>query len=410
MGLSVIPAGAGSSYDKDARYFGLSRSKTATQNATALQNAIDGLADEYGGTITVRERYDCDKFLLRRNVGVRSDWGPLFKGGYPANGATPSVNAQPAAPGFDIEDTSGAFITAIEGANAIENLLFFYPTQPYAGTDGGAYVAYPPTIRSQTTGAIGQIAIRGCCFVGARDCIYFDHTAAVTPSPNFAHDMLVEYNYGYPIGGHFFRADGVLDIPRLSRNHVNPGAGAGFLGWRQTDGMIAFTKEVIDWNIANGVAAFYFEATDHFHSFKDFVFGAKTGAHIVNSYGSLEGFGADCVETGVYALPGQAHKAVHVNSLHVIPNAGPIVANRNGVRFGGAGGILELSDILGQLGSNPVVPSSANPNSNSLVRVDGSGTQYLSLDNVRNRVQTGTWTQRIQTVNGSAVVTDKGGT
>lgn len=396
-GLTVsATAAAPDAHEKDARYFGVSREKTAAENATAMQAAFDGLSP-YGGTVIVREPYPCNRLAQRKNVTVRGDQGPRFKGPYPYGGGTAGLAAIPAGPAFLITDTSGPFLS-LEGANGVIDLTFHHPNQNYAATTLAGVVAYPPTI-ANASDRLWNVYLSGLAFIGSHSCIDFNYVPIAEGS-----DMLIETSYGYPLGGRFLRLRNVFDIPRIQNCHVNPGQGSRFLGHDGDN--VFYPNALLDAIIAGGQPAFEVDTCDEMEMFKLFVFAAKTGFRIVNTYGSLDGCKADCVETALYASPNAAHKVINVNVFNCIPNAGPTPANRNAVVFEGAGGFLKLQQLHAFLGTNGVIPSSTNSNCNSLVRVNGSGSQRVDVisGTKASLPGGGAFTHHVQQVNASAIV------
>ena len=380
----------------DARRGGVSRTGTAAANATALQAMIDGM-DETGGAIAVREPYPCNPITLRKNVSLFGCDGPRFQGPYPYGGGAAASDSKPAGGGFVITSTSAPFIL-LEGMNTVKDLTFFYPSQNYAATTVAGTTSYPATIANGQA-VTWNVSIAGCLFVGATTCMDFNHVT-MTEGANFNIDEC----YGYTLGGYFLRLATVLDIPRVTRCHVNPGAGSRFMVCPNTN--VPFPYALIDDVITNGQPMFHLTACDEFMASQCFVFGGKTGFYATTSYGCFTNCQADMVTTGIDVSPGAAHKAILVNGFTAIPSAGPTTSARDAVKFSGAGGILKIVNLHAFIGTNAAVGSSSSPgaSANSLVKVHGSGAQRLDLFSGTKVANSGTWTAHVDQVNGSATV------
>lgn len=393
----IMATGSDPVYGPDARLLGVSRTKTAAQNAIALQAGIDSLSN-YGGTIYIREMYPCDPVILRRNVALANDGPVPLKGLYGRDmpggtGVTPTAITTPAGGGFVITNAVTSFLR-LEWQTGVRNLQFFYPNQNYNSTTLAGLIAYPPTI-SQNEAVVRGVELTGLTFIGSHSCMDFNQTECS--------DVVIDLCYGYPLGGRFLRMVGNYDIARISRCHVNPGAGWYCLP-TQPGEALPYKYALLDAICAGGATTYEISIADEIILNQCFVFGARTGFDISASYGSVVQCSADMVETGLKYTPGAAHKTLAVTNFNCIPSAGPNPPGRNAFVYAGDAGLLSLVQCRAFLGVNTVIPSSGVPDAHSFLRVQGTGAQRADLVSCMKSVVNGAWTAGVTSTNGGATI------
>ena len=357
----------------DARDMGILPTNTAAQNKAALIAAFASLlALAPVCAISFHEPVPMGVGItVPSGIALMGSYVPVFKG-------TPPIGAQgdhgvPSGAAFLISDNSAPLFTfAAGGSNYyIGGFVFLYAQPFYEATSLSQLTTYPAAITN--AGAFGTVEITHNCFVGATSCMVFTPTQGQGCS-----DLKIDYNYGFPLGGHFLRMEWVYDIPRVSCNHVNPSAGSSFIGG-VSNGNVIVTTQIMDALASNCQPAFYVNAADEFVLDRNFVFGGNMGYRILNSYGQLTDCTADTVQTGLYVtLNDCPQKYVSVMGGNYIPNAG--TGERNGVVFDGNGGILKVLAVNGFLGYNPAVPSTNTVHgANSVLQVNGTGAQRVDV-------------------------------
>lgn len=370
-----------------ARDNGIASGNSASANKAALQALIDANT-VVGATIYFTDPVPMAGGInMKSNIKFEGNNFTAFKGSLPVGNATPAQGTTPSGAAFLITDTVNVFITCHENT-AIDGIIFYYPSQAYTTTTPGAsLIVYPITIQ-KATGTVRSCSFTRLTFVGNTQCFQF------TSDDNS--DLVFDLIYAYPLGGRFLQLTNCLDIPRITRCHINPGVGWAFLGF-------PVTTNIIDYVAASGAPTFDINATDEFMMAEDFVFGVNTGWRIQNSYGTLVNCNADMVETGVYMTLTSDYKYVALTSFSCILGGGTR-ANRNAVVFDGTGGKLFASSFQGDVGTNGAVPSSSVPGASSLIKVSGSGTQRVSLIGVRSVSTAGSFDNFINQVNGASIV------
>jgi len=185
-----------------------------------------------------------DPFTLKSNIFLQGNNRAAYKGSTPNGGASPSLSATPSGAAFLVTNTSTALIK-MQSNTGIDGFIFHYPSQVYTATTIAGTTTYPATI-TKDSGAIEGISLTNLCFVGATTCMSF-----IGDSTNFMADMKIDTCYGYPLGGSFLRIDFALDIPRITRCHVNPGVGFQYLGaqtWPTVPIKQALNDDILQWN------------------------------------------------------------------------------------------------------------------------------------------------------------------
>jgi hypothetical protein len=385
----------------DVRRFGVLTSNSAAANATALQTAINYMNAFGGGVLLVNEAYPCNPVILKSGVGLRGPFPP-FKGMPPANGVAAGAGVTPAGGAFLITSSSASFLK-LEGNNSVENLTFYYPSQNY--NTYASRTNYPATIAPNSTG-LGYVNISGCTFVGSISCI--DFYTAISASTT---DIAVDLCYGYPLGGQFLALGTCLDIPRITRCHVNPGVGLPFLstngvtsaaGLPHGDNMIQQITHAA--NSSSG--AFLIVGSDQITLAHCFVFGQRIGFHIQDCYGSLTDCSSDTCGIGAYfsttTVGGSKYRQMIVQgwiTALALWNGDASAETQYGMVFDGNGtGSLNVVGAQffasGFTGAAPIV-------------VSGSSTQRLNVANCfSTEVNSGGWTASgVSQTNGSATVT-----
>ncbi len=283
------------------------------------------------------------------------------------------------------------FIT-VQSNTSIDAIIFFYPSQAYSTTTpASSLIAYPVTIKKAASAPIWDLSFTRLCFVGNTWCFDFYTTSDAT---NYCADITMDQNYAYPMGGCFLKMQYCLDIPRITRNHVNPGAGDLFLGH------LPVTNEIINYIAANGAPTFEFEKVDELMVSQCFAYGVKTAFFLNDCYGTLVNCNADDAETGAHITITTDFKYVSLISFSTILSGGALASGRNGVVFDGTGGKLFCADLHGITSTPNADPAGAN----SLLKVSGSGTQRVSLYGARTVSYDGSWAKFIEQTNASAII------
>jgi hypothetical protein len=365
--------------------YGLTVDGTPSANAALLQAAIDTW-DGIGCMLLVDRCYPCDPITLKKNVSLGSMQGPRFAGPYPAAGGTSGL---PGGGGFIVTDTTDPFISLV-GTNSVMNLTFYYSGQTYSATTIGGTITYPPTIANGQA-VLWDCNISGNCFVGPTTCIDLNYVTATEVA-----NLIIDANYGYPAGGYFLRLNMVLDIPRITRNHVNPGTGSRFQT-RDVNNLIWTTALIAD-VVNNGAATYDLTMCDEFMAAYNFAYGVKTAFKITDCYGSMFSCEVDQSDTGIQFTPNTArqYKVLHVHGFTYIPYSATSGAARNGIIFDGVGGFLKIHGMHGIL---------STATANALIKVSGTGSQICDIASATKYAISGTWTNHVETTNGSATVT-----
>ncbi len=388
-GTTLSSTGGGGGPYIMASDHGIASGNSAATNTTALQALIDANTAA-GATIYFTDPVPMNGgIMLKTNVKLAGDNFTAFKGSTRVGGGSGTSGSTPSGAAFLITDATNAFIT-IESNTSIDGIIFFYPSQPIAtSTPGSSLIVYPPTIK-KGSGLVQSISFTRLCFVANTQCFDF-----YSVSGGIA-DIVMDLIYSYPLGGVFVKMKDCSDIPRITRCHINPGAGYTFLGW-------TISTDVIDYVAANGAPTFELETCDEFMMSECFAFGVNTAFYLNDSYGTLVNCNADMVETGCHVTITSDQKYVALVSFNCIPGGGTL-ADRNAVVFDGSGGKLFATDLNAFTGTNSAVPSSSTPGANSLVLVSGSGTQRVSLSGARTASTAGSFAKFIDQTNGSAIV------
>lgn len=371
----------------NVRNYGLSPSAAASTNASRLQSLIDAY-DGLGAALVVDQVYPCDPITLKKNVSLVSLQGPRLKGPYPAAGGS---SGAPGGGGFSITNTSTPFITVI-GANSVENLLFYYPSQVYSATTIGGTTTYPPTIANGQA-VLWNANISGNCFVGPTTCIDLNYVTATEVA-----DLVIDLNYGYPAGGYFIRLNNVQDIARITRNHINPGAGSRFV--TPQSGNVIWTAGLITDIVENGTATFDLTLCDEFMMEFNFCYGVRTAFKLTDTYGSMSQCEVDQADTGVQFTPNTSrqYKVLHLNQFTYFPYSFSSSVARNGVIFDGVGGYLKAMSVHGVASVSTA---------NSLIKVAGSGSQVADVASATTvAINSGVWTHDVYSTNGSATLNE----
>jgi len=362
---------------------GILASNSAATNTTALQALIDANTAT-GATIYFTEAVPMNGGItLKSNVKLAGSNFSALKGSVRLGGGAGSAGSTPTGGAFLITDTSNVFIT-VQTNTSIDGLIFHYPSQAYTTTTpGSSLVTYPATIK-KTTGQVNNLSFTRLAFVGNTWCYDFYSTS---DGSNWCADIIIDQNYAYPLGGCFIKMQYCLDIPRITRNHINPGVGDAFLGH------LPVTQQIIDYVTANGAPTFELANTDEFMMSQNFVYGVKTGYFLNDSYGTLVSCSADQTDTGCHVTLTLAYRYVSLLSFSYI--GGGSSGSANGIVFDGSGGKLYCTNLNG-------IASGTSPN--SLLKVSGTGTQRVSLYGARTKAFSGTFAKFIDQTNGSAVI------
>lgn len=357
---------------------GVLSSNTAAQNTTALQAAIDAV-----GSGVKRIFYGEGIYPLNGPIDLKSD---IFILGN-------SVGMKGSAYGsrFTITDTTNN-VFVCRSRTMIAGWVFDYPNNNLLTTTPASLTSYPATITGQAGVTVEQIYLRDLTIVGGSKFIEFIDTV---PSQDFH----IQHIYGYPLHGALINLSKCYDIPYISECHVNPGAGRGYRTSDATTGTPCSTQ-VIDYVINNAAPTYRIDQTDDFVINRIFAFGVKTGIQVLNSYGSIVQPNFDIVETGFDISIGQDRKAVQIIGSTVFPCGGSTPANRNAIKFTGAGGMLIVNNMNVQLGINGAVTSSSAL-ANSIILIDGSGDQDVMMSNISGN-STGTFTYDMRRLNASS--------
>jgi hypothetical protein len=224
---------------------------------------------------------------------------------------------------------------------------------------------------------------------------------------NYVADIECDLLYGYPLHGRFMEIVNCNDIPRITRCHVNPGAGFQFLG--DANGLVncPIKAGLIDAVVTNGPETFYIDNADEFMMSKCFVFGVKTGFYVNNSYGTMVNCNADEVETGVnYINSSAAYKQLSLIGFNCIPSAGPTPSARNAIKYSGGKGLMRVVGGNAYLGSSTTaVPSSSNADANAFIKITNGTADLVGCFRILTSGLGGTWTTDIDNSGGTVTGT-----
>jgi hypothetical protein len=382
----------------DARSYGVLSANSAATNLTNIQAAIDAMSAVGGGILYLSEPVACSPGIVLK-MGVHLMGNNRFVGkGPPANdGSTGGTSATPGQAAFLITGTGSVFIL-MQSCTSIEGILFMYPNQDV--TTYASRIDYPYTITGDPNSPdtlLQQVSIKNCGFFGATGCISLTDAGAVV----YLFDIEIDLCYGYPYLNSFIEIGTCVDIPRITRCHVNPGMGWPFRG---SGTSLPVSQNIMDGVVANAAASYYIHETDEFIVSQCFAFGVKTAFQADNSYGTFLQCSADQVETAYQVSINSAYKALVISAPGMmIPCAGiGNSASRNGVVFQGTAGTLKLDNLHATLGGNPVLTTSAA--AHSFLKVAGAGAQRVFLTACTAADNGGTWANMIDQVNGSAII------
>lgn len=344
----------------DARMFDVAKGNSAATNATNLQAGIDYLYGLGGGIITVGEPYPCNPITLKPNVHLRGNQVWMGKGRAPegGSGTTPGGGA------FLITSTGAPFIT-VQQFSSVHGLTFCYPSQNYLVY--ASRTTYPATISGDfSVGSLcDSISVCNNVFIGSTSCIEFLGSSG---SGHIVGDLEIIGNYAYPIAGSFLTMTYVLDIPRVHRNHINPG-----LQPKQavTSNGLCFDNDVIIGNLTSGGQCFYASEVDQGSWVDNFAFGMRGGFFFNDCYGSVIGCSADTCISGLWNIGSASNlRVLQVTNFGCAMSdwpSGP--AAQFAVYFQGAASIMQITQLHSFHGGA------------AAVEVAGSGAQKLFISN-----------------------------
>lgn len=352
---------------RSIREFGVLPDKSASENRTRLQEAIDWSA-EYGAALFVEpslDPYPVDGgLILRRNASLIGVHGPVGRG------TAHPTKAQPVGSVFSIEDEDEAFLT-VEGGTQIRGVQFWYPGQ--TDTDPGKVIEYPTTIRaSQDKARPAQgVTLSSLTFYGEFTAFDFRTPTAPCELMNFEHCV------GYPLSGQFILIDRCYDIPRLLHCHVNPSNQRLFKGR-------GFSRAVNDSVIARKTFCYDIENTDNAQLIDVFAFAVYGGIRLgASTYGQLTNFNLDCLTVGIHKLGDNTfNRNWQIAQGAIIANAGERVEDIHPIVIEGKGHTA-LTNVEAFSGPNGAL-TTLNI-SQDFLRVQGDDALTVSLFGCRMR-------------------------
>lgn len=353
----------------DASRHGVSASNSAAENKAALQALIDTLTAGNGGTILLTEPIEITSgILLKVGVKLKGNNDSAFKGSTPVGGGIRTSGATPSGAVMMIRDSVNSAVSMYSNTS-VEGICFYYPDQDYATTNPATIVAYPPTI--QSVDGAQSMSVRRCTFIGETMAMYFIGTGLG--------DLEIDLCYGYSLSGRFICINNCFDIPRITRCHVNPGVGINFTP-PVNGGGLPFSLQIVDYVATNpGVGAYWITNTDEFMISQCFVFGVETGLIIGSSYGTAVQCQFDMVHTGVNVIIEAPQSFVNLIGVNVLLGSGDKTTRSAFKVNANAAGAVIMTNCGASNGTNAVVPSSADLDSNAFLRVTGTSATRIHM-------------------------------